>query len=81
MILQFSLISLFSKPRPVSPAPPTVEVGEPSRASILVHRIVKIVLAIYLIPALLIVLLVGVVGMLVLGVARLFSRLLDAGPK
>ena len=41
-------------------------------------RLVQIALALYLIPAFLIVLLVGAVGMLVVGMVRLFTRLLGA---
>jgi hypothetical protein len=36
------------------------------------------VLAIYLIPAFLVILLVGAVGILTIGLVRLFTRLLDA---
>jgi hypothetical protein len=42
-------------------------------------RLVHIALALYLIPAFLIVLLVGAVGMLVVGMVRLFTRLPGSG--
>ena len=48
----------------------------PSTGTNLVCRLVQIALALYLIPAFLIVLLVGAVGMLVVGMVRLFTRLL-----
>ena len=47
----------------------------PSTSTNLACRLVQIALALYLIPALLIVLLVGAVGMLVVGIVRLFIRL------
>jgi hypothetical protein len=50
----------------------------PSTSTNLASRLVQIALALYLIPALLIVLLVGAVGMLVVGMVRLFIRLLGA---
>ena len=50
----------------------------PSTGTNLVCRLVQIALALYLIPAFLIVLLVGAVGMLVVGMVRLFTRLLGA---
>jgi hypothetical protein len=48
------------------------------RASSLACRLVQMVLALYLIPAFLIVSLVGAVGMLTIGLIRLCIRLLDA---
>jgi len=48
---------------------------EPSPALGLACRLVQIVLALYLIPAVLIALLVGVVGMMILGVARVLVKL------
>ena len=51
----------------------------PSTSTNLACRLVQIALALYLIPALLIVLLVGAVGMLVVGMGRLFTRLLGSG--
>ena len=50
----------------------------PSTSTNLACRLVQIALALYLIPAFLIVLLVGAVGMLVVGMVRLFTRLLGA---
>src|SRR5271157_6098903 len=50
----------------------------PSTGTNLVCRLVQIALALYLIPAFLILLLVGAVGMLVVGMVRLFSRLMGA---
>jgi hypothetical protein len=54
--------------------------GEPRAritASGLGCKLVQIVLALYLIPAFLVVLLVGAVGILMIGLVRLFIRLLD----
>jgi hypothetical protein len=51
----------------------------PSASTNLACRLVHIALALYLIPAFLIVLLVGEVGMLVVGMGRLFTRLLGSG--
>ena len=51
----------------------------PSTSTNLACRLVQIALALYLIPAFLIVLLVGAVGMLVVGMGRLFTRLLGSG--
>jgi len=51
----------------------------PSTSANLACRLVHIALALYLIPAFLIVLLVGEVGMLVVGMGRLFTRLLGSG--
>jgi hypothetical protein len=50
----------------------------PSKQSSLGYRLIQIALALYLIPAFLIVLLVGVVGILVIGVIRFFTRLLGS---
>ena len=50
----------------------------PSTSTNLACRLVQIALALSLIPAFLIVLLVGAVGMLVVGMVRLFTRLLGA---
>jgi hypothetical protein len=47
-------------------------------ASGLGRRLVQMVLALYLIPVFLVVLLVGAVGILAIGLVRLFMRLLDA---
>ena len=55
--------------------------GEPRAritASGLGCRLVQMVLAVYLIPAFLVVLLVGAVGILTIGLVRLSIRLLDA---
>jgi hypothetical protein len=41
-------------------------------------RLVQMVLALYLIPAFLVVLLVGAVGILTIGLVRLFIRLMNA---
>jgi hypothetical protein len=78
MILQLPLVSLFSRFRSDSSAPSPVNACVSSRATSFGYRLIKISLAIYLIPALLIVLLVGALGVLILGVVRFFSRLLDA---
>ena len=62
-------------------APARCSVGRgpaPSTSTNLVCRLIQIALALYLIPAFLIVLLVGAVGMLVVGMVRLFTRLLGA---
>ena len=47
-------------------------------ASSLGCRLIQMVMALYLIPAVLVVLLVGAVGILAIGLVRLITRLMDA---
>jgi hypothetical protein len=57
---------------------PEPEPCAPSRRSSLGCRLIQTTLALYLLPALLIVLLVGVVGILVLSVVRFCTRLVGS---
>jgi hypothetical protein len=50
-----------------------VTTEKPSHAGVVVGRLIQIALAVYLLPALLVVLFVGVLGMLVLAGGRLLS--------
>jgi len=70
MILRFPLINLFSRTRPDGRESLVNKESTPSTASCRGYRLVKIALAIYLIPALLVVLLVGAIGALVVGFVR-----------
>ena len=54
---------------------PLSENSEPAANNLLVCRLVQIMLAIYLIPAILIVFLVGIVGFIIAAVARILFRL------
>ena len=78
MIPQFPSAS--SLPR--VPSHGTVPLLEESRARItaggLGYRLVQMVLALYLVPAFLAVLLVGAAGMLMVGLVQLFTRFLSA---
>jgi hypothetical protein len=80
MILQFPSIGLFSRFRSTGQVPDLPTSSAPSTGG-LGCRIVQVVLAIYLIPALLIVLLVGFVGLLFMGLVRLLGRLLGSAVK
>jgi len=75
MIPQSRLVSPFSRSRSYSSVLGLGESCAPSKSS-LGCRLIQMTLALYLIPALLIVLLVGAVGILVVGVIRFFTRLL-----
>jgi len=75
MIPQSRLVSPFSHSRSYSSVLGLGEPCSPSKSS-LGCRLVQMTLALYLIPAFLIVLLVGAVGILVVGVIRFFTRLL-----
>jgi hypothetical protein len=78
MIPQFPSASSLSRVRSQGSVP----VLDQPRARIMVSglgcRLVQTVLALYLIPAFLVVLLVGAVGILTIGLVRLFIRLLNA---
>lgn len=75
MIPQSRLVSPFSHSRSYSSVLGLGESCSPSKSS-LRCRLIQMTLALYLIPAFLIVLLVGAVGILVVGVIRFFTRLL-----
>jgi len=76
MITQSRLVSPFSHSRSSSSVLGLGESCSPSEKSSLGCRLIQMTLALYLIPAFLIVLLVGAVGILVVGVSRFFTRLL-----
>ena len=76
MIPQFPSASSLTHFRSHSSVPVLDETRAPVTASSLACRLVRMVLAVYLIPAFLIVSLVGAVGILIIGLARLFIRLL-----
>jgi hypothetical protein len=78
MFLRLPLVSLFSRPRHGSPTPSSARARLWSWAAGAGIRPVRVLLAIYLIPALFVVLLVGAVGLLVLSGLRIFGALLDA---
>jgi hypothetical protein len=78
MIPQFPSASSLSPVRSHSSVPVLDEPRPRITASGLGCRLVQMVLALYLIPAFLVVLLVGAVGILAIGLVRLFMRLLDA---
>lgn len=76
MMLRAMSVALFPRVRSEdSPSPG--KVCGPSALARCGYRFVKILLAIYLIPALLVVLLVGAVGILTIGCMSLFRRFLD----
>jgi hypothetical protein len=75
MIPQSRLVSPFSRSRSYSSVLGLGESCSPSKSS-LGCRLIQMTLALYLIPAFLIVLLVGAVGILIVGVIRFFTRLL-----
>ena len=77
MIPQFPSASSLTHVRSHRSVPVLDESRARITASSLGCRLVQVVLALYLIPALLVVLLVGAVGILIIGLARLFIRLLD----
>jgi hypothetical protein len=77
MIPQFPSASSLSGVRSHSSVPVLDEPRARITASSLGCRLVQMVLALYLIPALLVVLLVGAVGIVTIGLIRLFTRLLD----
>jgi len=76
MIPQSRLVSPFSHSRSYSSVLGLGESCSPSKKSSLGCRLIQMTLALYLIPAFLIVLLVGAVGILVIGVVRFFTRVL-----
>ena len=76
MIPQFRLGGPFSHSSSYSSGLGLSESCSPSKKSSLGCRLIQMTLALYLIPAFLIVLLVGAVGILVVGVIRFFTRLL-----
>ncbi len=76
MIPQSRLVSPFSHSRSYSTVLGLSESCSPSKKSSLGCRLIQMSLALYLIPAFLIVLLVGAVGILLVGVIRFFTRLL-----
>jgi len=77
MIPQFPSVSSLSRIRSHSSVSVLNESPARITASSLVCRLVQMVLALYLIPAFLAVLLVGAVGILTIGLVRLFIRLVD----
>jgi hypothetical protein len=77
MIPQFPSASALPGVRSHSPVPVLDEPRARITTSSLGCRLVQMVLALYLIPAFLVVLLVGAVGVLTIGLVRLFIRLLD----
>ena len=77
MIPQFPSASSLSGVRSHSAVPMLGEPRARITASGLGCRLVQMVLALYLIPAFLVVLLVGAVGILTIGLVRLFIGLLD----
>jgi len=76
MIPQSRLVSPFSHSRSSSSVLGLGASCSPSEKSSLGCRLIQMTLALYLIPAFLIVWLVGAVGILVVGVIRFFTRLL-----
>ena len=78
MIPQFPSASSLSRVRSHSAVPVLDEPRARITASGLGCRLVQMVLALYLIPAFLVVLLVGAVGILTIGLVRLFTP--PAGP-
>ncbi len=76
MISQSRLVSPFLHSRSSSSVIGLGESCSPSEKSSLRCRLIQMTLALYLIPAFLIVLLVGAVGILVVGVIRFFAHLL-----
>jgi hypothetical protein len=77
MIPQFPSASSLSGVRSHGSVPVLDDPRARAKASGIVCRLVQMVLALYLIPAILVVLLVGAVGIVTIGLVRLFSRLLD----
>jgi len=78
MFLQLPLVGLLSRVRSGSSSQADFRILISSGAIGLGCRIIRITLAIYLLPAVLIVFLVGAIGMLVYGAIRLLARLFDA---
>jgi hypothetical protein len=78
MIPQFPSASSLSRVRSHGSVPVLDEPRARITVSGLGCRLVQMVLALYLIPAFLIVMLVGAVGILTIGLVRLFIRLLNA---
>jgi hypothetical protein len=78
MISQFPSASSLSSVRSHGSVPVLDEPRARITLSGLGCRLVQMVLALYLIPAFLVVLLVGAVGILTIGLVRLFIRLLNA---
>ncbi len=76
MIPQSRLVSPFSHSRNSSSVLGLGESCSPSKKSSLGCRLIQMSLALYLIPAFLIVMLVGALGMLVVSVIRFFTSLL-----
>ena len=76
MIPRFRLVNPLSHSRSYGWVLGLGESCSPSKKSSLGCRLIQMTLALYLIPAFLIVLLVGAVGILVVGVIRFFTRLL-----
>lgn len=77
MIPQFPSASSLSRVRSHGVVPVLDEPRARITVSGLGCRLVQTALALYLIPAFLMVLLVGAVGIVTIGLVRLFSRLLD----
>jgi hypothetical protein len=77
MIPQFPSVSSFSHARSHSSVSVLGRSCAPATKSSLGCRLIQMTLALYLIPAFLIVLLVGVVGIVLVGVVRLLARLLS----
>ena len=78
MIPQLRLVSPHPHSRSNSSVLGPGESCAPSKESSLGCRLIQMTLALYLIPAFLIVLLVGAVGIMVVGVIRFFTRLLGS---
>jgi hypothetical protein len=67
---------MLTRPRPTRVRPVALmseSAGKRSSRSNFAGRLIQVILAVYLIPALMIVLIVGGIGMLVLSVSRYFS--------
>ena len=75
-MIPLRLVSSFSRSRSYSSVLEQSDSCAPSKKSSLGCRLIQMTLAIYLIPVLLIVLVVGALGILVVGVIQFFARLL-----
>jgi hypothetical protein len=77
MIQQFLSARFVPRSRSTDSTPVLAGTSERSPSHSLACRLVQMMLALYLIPAILIVFLVGVLGIVVVGAARVLARLQD----
>ena len=80
MILQFLSARFVPRSRSTDSTPMLAGTSERSPSHRLASRLVQVMLALYLIPAILIVFLVGALGIVVVGVARELARLQGTTP-